>query len=216
MANVPHSSMTGADLHEPKGVSTAAAKTVYRANGAGSGSWVELDETSLQGLGTGTEGQMVVAKGDGTFEYRSTPHGRVSFINIAAPHTIAYPAAYTKINATTVASGSATEFTEGTNARLTYTGTPMRHLHIAVTFSISQSSGSNRDIRCAVFKNGVLEASTEVVQTTSSGFIVSSAIHADFMVSTGDYIEVYVRNDGATGDVRVHNLYMFVMGMTEM
>jgi hypothetical protein len=39
MANVTHASLTGADLHEPKGVSTAAANTVYLANGNGSGTW---------------------------------------------------------------------------------------------------------------------------------------------------------------------------------
>jgi len=35
----PHSTLTGADLHEPKGVSIATANTVYVADGAGSGSW---------------------------------------------------------------------------------------------------------------------------------------------------------------------------------
>lgn len=39
MANVEHSALTGSDLHEPKGVSTAGNNTVYVANGAGSGSW---------------------------------------------------------------------------------------------------------------------------------------------------------------------------------
>jgi len=35
----PHSILTGADLHEPKGVSIANSNTVYVANGSGSGSW---------------------------------------------------------------------------------------------------------------------------------------------------------------------------------
>lgn len=39
MVNVTHASLTGADLHEPKGVSTAASGTVYVANGTGSGTW---------------------------------------------------------------------------------------------------------------------------------------------------------------------------------
>lgn len=34
-----HRDLTGADLHEPKGVDTASANTVYVANGSGSGSW---------------------------------------------------------------------------------------------------------------------------------------------------------------------------------
>lgn len=39
MANVAHSTLTGANLHEPKGVATAPAGTVYVANGSGSGAW---------------------------------------------------------------------------------------------------------------------------------------------------------------------------------
>src|SRR3990172_5109794 len=34
-----HKDITEANLHQPKGVSTAAVDTVYVANGAGSGTW---------------------------------------------------------------------------------------------------------------------------------------------------------------------------------
>lgn len=50
MANVSHSTLTGADLHEPKGVSGAASGTVYIANGSGSGSWGSI-ATSLNFTG---------------------------------------------------------------------------------------------------------------------------------------------------------------------
>lgn len=39
MATVEHSTLTTGELHEPKGIATANANTVYIANGAGSGSW---------------------------------------------------------------------------------------------------------------------------------------------------------------------------------
>lgn len=45
MSTVSHSTLTGADLHEPKGVSTAAAGTVYTANGSGSGTWSSITAT---------------------------------------------------------------------------------------------------------------------------------------------------------------------------
>lgn len=35
-----HSALTGADLHEPKGVATATVGEVYLADGLGSGAWV--------------------------------------------------------------------------------------------------------------------------------------------------------------------------------
>ena len=39
MANVEHSNIPNANLHEPKDVSTATAGQVYVADGAGSGAW---------------------------------------------------------------------------------------------------------------------------------------------------------------------------------
>lgn len=39
---VAHSALTGSNLHEPKGVASATAGTVYLADGAGSGSWTAL------------------------------------------------------------------------------------------------------------------------------------------------------------------------------
>jgi hypothetical protein len=39
MADVQHVSLTGSDLHEPKGVASAATGKVYVANGSGSGAW---------------------------------------------------------------------------------------------------------------------------------------------------------------------------------
>ena len=50
MANVAHSSLTGAELHEPKGVASAALGTVYVANGAGSGSWNSISVSSFTGM----------------------------------------------------------------------------------------------------------------------------------------------------------------------
>lgn len=47
MSDVEHSQLPDDLLHEPKGASTAAAGTVYVADGAGSGSFTKLPTTSL-------------------------------------------------------------------------------------------------------------------------------------------------------------------------
>lgn len=52
-----HQDLTGADLHEPKGVASAASGRVYVADGAGSGTWKkittsELDLTNMQNPNT--------------------------------------------------------------------------------------------------------------------------------------------------------------------
>jgi hypothetical protein len=50
-----HSSLTGADIHEPKGADTASVDTVYVSDGGGSGTWEKLtadslDETSVKNV----------------------------------------------------------------------------------------------------------------------------------------------------------------------
>lgn len=50
MANVAHSTLTGSELHEPKGVDSAALGTVYVADGAGSGNWNSISTSSFTGM----------------------------------------------------------------------------------------------------------------------------------------------------------------------
>jgi hypothetical protein len=51
MANVQHSSLTDPNLHEPKGISTAAINQSYVSNGSGSGTWTNVNR--LPGTGWG-------------------------------------------------------------------------------------------------------------------------------------------------------------------
>ena len=44
-----HSTLTGADLHEPKGVASAGANQVYVANGSGSGTWTSANDLGVSG-----------------------------------------------------------------------------------------------------------------------------------------------------------------------
>ena len=41
MPNIQHATLTGADLHEPKGVAEANEGSVYIADGSGSGTWTQ-------------------------------------------------------------------------------------------------------------------------------------------------------------------------------
>lgn len=51
MANVQHSTLTDPNLHEPKGISTASADQLYRANGSGSGTWTNANRFPGTGWG---------------------------------------------------------------------------------------------------------------------------------------------------------------------
>lgn len=43
-----HKNLTGADLHEPKGIESAAAGEVYVADGSDSGEWQKIDNDQLE------------------------------------------------------------------------------------------------------------------------------------------------------------------------
>lgn len=47
MANVQHSTMTGSNLHEPKGVAGASINQTYVADGAGSGAWQKIGASQI-------------------------------------------------------------------------------------------------------------------------------------------------------------------------
>lgn len=51
MANVEHSTLTGTDLHESKGVAAAANNRVFVTNGAGSGSFQQVPAAAIAAAG---------------------------------------------------------------------------------------------------------------------------------------------------------------------
>ena len=68
MATIAHKNIPSAQAHEPKGVESAVNKTLYVANGSGSGAWSKIGPQSLLGISTnGVANQPVVVDGTGSF-----------------------------------------------------------------------------------------------------------------------------------------------------
>lgn len=67
--NILHKDIPESQLHEPKGISLAANRQVYIANGAGSGTWGKIKSENLEGLtGDGGEsGKIFVSNGSNGF-----------------------------------------------------------------------------------------------------------------------------------------------------
>ena len=126
MANINHEVIADPYIHEPKGVASALANKLYVSNGTGSGTWKKLSPSNLLGVtGEGTAGTFFSVNGTGEFVLLPAPHGGCDFFDatLAAPYTLAATTSYQKLAPTTTAGGNQVLFTEGTNARLTYTGT---------------------------------------------------------------------------------------------
>lgn len=86
MAN--HADLTGTELHEPKGVAAAAADTVYKANGSGSGAWAKVasDEVTSADSGgyyTGTDVEAILQE-IGPTQYTKTYSGLYVSANTTA------------------------------------------------------------------------------------------------------------------------------------
>lgn len=133
---------------------------------------------------------------------KKDPFGFIYFENIATPYTVTYPSVYTKINPVTVTPGLSFEVTEGANARLTYQGAN-RVMDIQANLSLDQSSGSDKDIQVSIHKNGAILAGATAILTCASGSKRFISIYGASSLTVGDYLEVFMKNNGASGDVRV-------------
>lgn len=175
---IQHNLITGSDLHEPKGVSAASNKTVYVANGSGSGAWSTLATDSL-----------------------ALPKGNFYFYNIASPYTLAHSASTAKVAPTTVASATGSLVTEATTARLTYTGAATTVVKLDFDVSIKQASGSKCDLELAVHRNGTVIPGSQIAFDAVSGNFYQVAGSCLFNTATNDYFEIYAQNTGASGDM---------------
>jgi len=193
MATVQHSSLTGSTLHEPKGVATATSKTLYTANGTGSGTWIKLGPQSLTGItSNGTDGQLVAVDGTGNFVLVSGAHGQTDFYN-TTPYSLAVVAGTpAKLAPTTTPNGVSQNITEATTARLTYTGADTLALVVLYNVSLDQASGASKDVTLAIYKNGVLTTGSRMIltTTTSEKHVISGTTTVS--AATNDYFEVYV------------------------
>lgn len=214
MANINHEVIADPYIHEPKGVASALADKVYVSNGTGSGSWKKLSPSSLAGItGAGTVGTFLSVDGTGNFVFLPAPHAQTDFFDatLAAPYTLAATTSYQKLAPTTTGQGSPALFTEGTNARLTYTGVDT--VSMAINYNVSLNIGSSaKDVTLAVYKNGVL-ANARTVSTTSSSTKINMSGMTTVDMATNDYVEVYAKIS-ATDTINVYgfNLNAIVAG----
>lgn len=243
MATVQHDAITDPYIHEPKGAAAAAANTLYIADGAASGAFQKLYDTCLDGIAASPTARKVsifdgvgafssawvgsdmltgsqlaaksVAVSDGALGWTEYPpvYGQTYFNNPGTPYTWTYSATYTIVQPTTVAGGFASQITEATTARLTYTGTPTRAVRVKGMMSIKQSSGASKDITVAIYKNGSAITGCENVITTTSAEWADITIEWIVSAATNDYFELYMKNGGGSGNVDVGDLQIQVHGI---
>jgi hypothetical protein len=73
--------------------------------------------------------------------------------------------------------------------------------------SLDQTSGTNKDIVIAIYKNGSVSNGYSITTTQSGQKHTLSGVHTVNM-STNDYVELYVLNNGASGNIRVYAMQL--------
>lgn len=133
------------------------------------------------------------------------------YISSAAATTLTADT-WTKAAGTTT-STNLNRFTMPANNRLTYTGTPDVHCHIAMSFTVTSASNA-QDFLFGVAKNDTIDTPSILGRRiVSSSEMGAAAVHTDLTLSTGDYIEMFVQNDTGSNNATLDYGYLFAMGM---
>lgn len=110
-----------------------------------------------------------------------------------------------KANIVTSAGADNSKFNH-TDNRLTYAGFLTQNFNIYVNASISVAS-PNQNISIAIAKNGVVITDTEMrARCATSGQDYPVSTGYTLSLSSNDYIEVFVKNNSSSADIRVTDL----------
>ncbi len=143
------------------------------------------------------------------------PFGSI-YVSTEIETVIAAQNTWTKTLGTTT-SRHLKEFDMPSDGRLRYTGSPDVHIHLAVSVSFEEAS-NNQDIGFRIAKTGdVADADSVASEVTrkigTAGDHGSVAVHFDTVMSTNDYLELWIQNETSAGNLTTDLVYMFAVGM---
>ena len=132
----------------------------------------------------------------------SRPDGLLSLQNNATPTTISV-AATPVLVAGAWAIERASQFTGTAAGRLTYNGAKDVTVPITASLTVEPVSGGSIDISIEIAINGVVASGSKRVGNASSGNPTSITVPWQEVLSSTDFIEVFVANEDGTGNVLV-------------
>ena len=102
------------------------------------------------------------------------------------------------------------QFTGTTAGRLTYDGGKDAKLPITASVTVEPVSGGTQDMGVQVAINGTMIANSKRVSATSSGNPITIDMHWQEVLSTIDFVEVFVSNESGTTNVLVSSAILRV------
>lgn len=194
MADILHSDLTDPFIHEPKGVSTAAANSVYLANGSGSGSWGST-KFVVQGV---------------TGYNATTP---IYTHNVTTSFTFIDPAFNLVSDVYSPAFPNQVYTAASSPAKLTYTGSPDLIGAFNFEMSFKNAAGTSHDLEIALYKNGNILTNSRRITTAVSGEWRTLNMHHLEPMSTNDEFTLGVQGDSnftvelAIASLSIHGYY---------
>lgn len=165
MATVQHSTLSSSELHEPKGAATADANTVYVADGAGSGNWLQA------------------------------PTGFLNYTDNVTGVTLTTPTSFTLVNVPSDTHGTQRQYTHNNAGRLTYTGSATISTKLFATLVLQTAASSVEVVAQIFVNGIPAFPAQFVAEQTVSGSngITTLPMVGYVDLSTNDYVEVLFR-----------------------
>lgn len=183
MATVQHSTLSSSELHEPKGAATADANTVYVADGAGSGNWLQA------------------------------PTGFLNYVSSGSGTVITAPAIFTVVNVPSLTHGTQRQYTHNNAGRLTYTGATTLSTKLFATLVFqTAASNVVVSAQIFVNGIPAFPAQFAAEQTVSGSNGITTLPMVGYVeLSTNGYVEVFVR--ASSGDLEIFGLNILAEGV---
>lgn len=178
-----HQNISDPYIHEPKGITTATAGSVYVANGAGSGSWIDA---------------------------HSYINGYIDFDATTPAYQHSVTTGYTPLNPTfSVSVVKNFSGVSSPNARLVYTGATSVITTATFSFNFKNGDSVDRNLEMVFYKNGAPMNGGHIIMTAVAGEWRSASLTDMVELNTNDYVEIFVKgSDAFTLDVASASLIM--------
>ena len=186
--SILHKNITDPDIHEPKGVSSAQAGTVYVANGGGSGSWKALEKYAE-----------IYFSADKTIP-----------INAASDVSLETNTDYIKIGSVWVGGLKAGANYDTTEGALVITQAGVYELSFWATHHVSGSTNRNIAFKYAV--NGVLSDRKVGSSSSFNGQLSNVSASGIVSLNVGDKVSLYVACTG-TVDIVLTDATLKIKGV---
>lgn len=142
------------------------------------------------------------------------------YVSTPAATTISVAGTAVKMAGTTTVTSKTDDMdANAASNRVRYTGTVMRHFHVVAQATLTFVTGVNQNAVLQVYHfdasagTGSLIVHSEARADIGGGDEFQVTTHADVMLDTNDYLEIWVANAANTNNMQAEEAYLFAMGM---